>query len=191
MPLILLPVALANFAYPSWVFVCLLVLMLLSCLTNSSRDLRQWFLFSPYLLCQSSIFLQSAHSHLFIGKVTSFGAKAQTTSPFFVVFDQFFRPHSLILLHMLTPTVWRLVTNRHGFSLFSPSSFCLCAQPLPSQLLTHAIISAARISMNWTLGAVLYSFSYHCAHPEVILSHLTAAFQKSVLSSSEPLDSCV
>lgn len=165
--------------------------MPLRCLTNSSRDLTQWLLFSPYLPCQSSVFLQSAHSRLFIGKMTSFAAKAQTTSPFFVVFDQSFRPQSLILLHMLTPAVWRLGTNRHGFPLFSPSSFSLCASPLPSQLPTHVIINAARISMNLTLGVVLCSFSYHCAHPEVILSHLTTAFQKSVLSSSEPLGSCV
>lgn len=190
MPLILLPVALANFAYPSWVFVCLLVLMLLRCLTNSSGDLRQWLLFSPYLPV-SVFYVSPISSQSLVRWKDSFGAKAQTTSPFFVVFDQSFRPHSLILLHMLTPTVWRLVTNRHGFSLFSPSSFSLCAQPLPSQLPTPAIISAARISMNWTLGVVLCSFSYHCAPPEVILSRLTAAFQKSVLSSSEPLGSCV
>lgn len=38
--------------------------------------------------------------------------------------------------------------------------------------------------MNVTLGVMLYSFSYHCVHSEVILSHLTTAFQKSVLSSS-------
>lgn len=113
---------------------------------------------------------------------------SQTTSPFF---DQSFSPHSLILLNMLTPTVWRLATNRHGFPLFSPSAFSLCPLPLPSQLSTHVIISAARISMNFTLGVMLYSFSYHRAHSEVKLSGPTAAFQKSVLSSSEPLGSCI
>lgn len=76
-------------------------------------------------------------------------------------------------------------------STILPQFFFLVSLAPTFSVPTHVIISAARISVNFTSGVMLYSSSYRCAHSEVILSHLTAAFQKSILSSSEPLGSCV